>query len=675
MLRRIRVAGWGLLIVGTLLVTAFVTFGALRAKSESEVGQWGLWVGVAALVVGAIGVVVPIADKITNSTRRAEASSKDPEKELAKVVLAQSRVARSWLLGAGEAGDQAANVRFVKRTGRFRDVGGGSEGDLDTVLSYYQSLSPRRMVILGEPGAGKTVLAMELLIGLLERRQKDKSSPVPVLVSAAAYDTSRPWEEWLAEHLEQRFRIGLEAAAALVRDRRVLPVIDGLDEMDVSGKPERARALVAALNSANFMQSRKRAAVVVTCRRKEYRALGRGVARATHIEMVPMNGKESADYLADQLSGKDEEQAWQRVLACLRVDPGGLLATQLETPWRLTLALTAFRDGCDPAVLLPRFSPNVSDENARQYTQRVDKLLLDRYVPSSVRLYDPSGRYTPDQVHHWLMALVKHLDWQARHNGSPTDIQLENWWRSVGRWATAAHIVLVELIAVPWIVAAIIRRNAALAIVGALIMSLAILAGFPPPPRRIKARQLTTRRGLKRFGSRFAAVFVGSLVIGLVLVIASGDVRWFVVASVGGFVPGLVFGFVSGLEVVSAQAVGPRDVIRADGRYGLVYGLIWGFAAGSGCGLLAMRAFGLVSGVAFGLVCWLAFGLAFGLAGGAGTWTRFHIAVVIAAIRKLGPLRFGAWLDWAHEAGLLRLSGIAYQFRNQQLQDWLKSGG
>jgi hypothetical protein len=38
------------------------------------------------------------------------------------------------------------------------------------------------------------------------------------------------------------------------------------------------------------------------------------------------------------------------------------------------------------------------------------------------------------------------------------------------------------------------------------------------------------------------------------------------------------------------------------------------------------------------------------------------------------PVGFGAFLDWAAGAGLLRVSGIAYQFRHRQLQDWPTSG-
>ena len=119
------------------------------------------------------------------------------EDELAAVVLGQARVARSRLIGTDEPGDRAANIGFVKSSGRFREVGGAAAGDLGSVLGYFRSLTPQRMVVLGEPGAGKTVLALELVLRLLECRDEYRG-PVPVLVSAAAYDTSCRWEDWLA---------------------------------------------------------------------------------------------------------------------------------------------------------------------------------------------------------------------------------------------------------------------------------------------------------------------------------------------------------------------------------------------------------------------------------------------------------------------------------------------
>ena len=283
------------------LQSAVVVAGAMRARPGEAFNGWVGWSGVAVLVLTAVLVALELWERITRSgERHPSAPTRDAENELAAVVLDQAQVARSRLLGVGEAGDEAANVRFVKGRGQFREVGGARRGDLDTVVDYYQSLSPQRLVILGEPGAGKTVLAMELLIGLLERRKEDPDIPVPVLVSAAAYNTRHLWEEWLASHLAQRFSMPGETVARLLRDRRILPVMDGLDEMDVAAssigsahaspsptaaanrsttpnrpktvEPDRARALVAALNG--FMTGRERAAVVATCRQEEYQELG-----------------------------------------------------------------------------------------------------------------------------------------------------------------------------------------------------------------------------------------------------------------------------------------------------------------------------------------------------------------------------------------------------------------
>jgi NACHT domain-containing protein len=681
MRRKARVAGWRFVALAVLAIAAIVIVGTFRAHGDAAFNRWVGWATVAALAVAAIAVLPALRDMIAPDTATDQLKTGQVEDELAAAVLAQAQVARSRLIGAGEPGDRAANVRFVKGSGRFREVDGPSEGSLATVLEYYRSLSPGRLVLLGEPGAGKTVLMIELLIQLLEQHQHDPATPVAVLVSAAAYDTSLGWEQWLAGHLALRFGTSPAVAARLVRDGRLLPLVDGLDEMDLAAsQPERAGVLVAALNG--WMRGRERAPVVVTCRRDEYRALGRGIDRAAQVEMVPLSGAEIADYLREQFLDASEEHRWEPVLTALRADPAGPLVAQLATPWRLTLALTAFRDDGDPADLLPA-TPDMTAEIAAEYARGVDRQLLNRYVPAAVGLHDPSGRYRPDDVERWLTALADGLAWQASHELSATDIRLDQWWKPTGRRATRlGHTTVVALAAVPWFIAEVATGTWGFFVPGALVLAGALATRRTVAARRIRIGNVLTRRGLRdvAIGLAFATAFDLALWITSQLVESSSSgipelsPIWFVAPLVPVFAIGLAVGLARGITDTSPRAVKPHDVISSDGRYGLAVGLAYILVIGFAMELVGAAWFGLGLGLAGALTI----GVMVALLGGpvpvvssGSAWVRYHVSVVINAVRRRGPLRFAAFLDWAHQAGLLRVSGVAYQFRHRQLQDWL----
>jgi hypothetical protein len=665
---RPRIMGWSLLGVAVLAVALAVVVGTALSKG-SEFNRWVGWATVWALVVAAVGVALVVWDKITGGSFRQQISVDQAEDELAKVVLDRAQVTRSRLLGTDEPGDEAANVHFIKSR-RFRAVGGESLGNLVSVREYYQSLSPGRLVLLGKPGMGKTVLALELVIQLLEQRRSDGYSPVPVLISAAAFDVSAPWEDWLTRHLYQRYNMSMTLAAELVRGRRILPIVDGLDEMDLPGQTERARSLVMALNAS--MLGRERAAVVATCRTSEYEALEPGVDRATHIEMVPMNGTEAADYLMGQFRNEQEQQRWRPLLIELNAHQDGLLASLLSTPWRLTLALTVFRRGGDPTELLPQVSLDPADAAAvSDYIDGANALLLDRYISSAVQLHDPDRRYADQQVHRWLTTLAVRLSWQADHSMSPTDIFLPEWWRSAGqRIIRIAHVALAALPTVILIAVGFITANSIYYgfSIGPLILSL--LAASSPSPKRLKLRRLTSLHAL----GRLAASLIGGAALGLAVGFANGFMPSLLDRAQSlalGLFLGLLFGLLVGLIVVvddpSPRAVTPRDVIRGDLLFGLVFFFVFVFASVAAL----MLPIGIVPSITASFTISLLIGLSFAISVGGDASVRYGIAVVLAALRGNGPLRFGAWLDWAREAGLLRESGIAYEFRHQQLQEWL----
>lgn len=635
MRRRVRAVGWGLMYLALVAVVAILVVGASRAHSDIALNRSGVWAGIAGTAFTALTLILTSSDKISLHDTSAIPDHVKIEAELAAKVLAEAQLARSRLVGAGEPDDQPANVRFEKSSSRFREVGGTAIGDLSSVYEYYQSLSPQRLVVLGEPGAGKTVLALELQIRLLDARRHDSGMPIPVLIWAATCDTRQRWAEWLAEHLAIRFGEAASVTKRLVRDGRILPIVDGLDEMvDPIAHLERAHVLIGELNAA--MRGRERAPIVVTCRRGEYQMLGPGVERATHVEMVPLTGAEAAGYLRGQFRMAEEADRWAVILTELDTQPTGPLAAQLATPWRLTLALTVFREGGNPSALLP-----TGDPDEIRYGERIDSLLLDDYVPSAVRLHGRGKRYTPKQVRRWMTALADTLARQYRRGGSATDITLHSWWQPTGRRTTQkARAVIAVVPGMAWVIAGVITRDPRLIWFGAASYALACAVASSPVsvPGQLKVRQLAARYSLPAVVAGFA--------LGLAVVIAAILKLRLTIGLTLGLGVGLAVGLGAELSDTPFVQRGRPQEARRDELW--TYGL-YGLAAG------------------------LSLGLTFGFTLGARDWIRHYLIVTVKAIRGRGPMRFGRFANWATRAGLLRVSGVGYQFRHRQLQAWLTS--
>src|ERR1700733_15372685 len=99
---------------------------------------------------------------------------------------------QKFLADTGQS--QPANVRFVQpELVHWRTDGGQQHGTLSDIATYYTGLHHGRLLILGEAGAGKTVLANQLLIDLVKSTLTTDPPPgctltVPVRLSLSAFD-------------------------------------------------------------------------------------------------------------------------------------------------------------------------------------------------------------------------------------------------------------------------------------------------------------------------------------------------------------------------------------------------------------------------------------------------------------------------------------------------------
>ncbi|OAP21654.1 MULTISPECIES: AfsR/SARP family transcriptional regulator [Amycolatopsis] len=225
-------------------------------------------------------------------------------------------------------------------------------GDLTDVVAKFRQVPARQLVVLGEPGAGKSVLAILLTLGLLA--DPPPGEPVPVLLPLSSWN---PREEhlhgWLARRLAEEYpglantgAYGRGAALRLVLEGRVIPVLDGLDEL----APGLHTAAIDALDQA-VSGGRP---LVVTCRSTEYESAvaqsGTFLSRAAVVEIEPVETEDAIDFLtARQRFG---ETRWDPVVRQLRQHPESPLAQALRTPLMVDLARTAYaHPSTDPGEL------------------------------------------------------------------------------------------------------------------------------------------------------------------------------------------------------------------------------------------------------------------------------------------------------------------------------------
>ena len=264
-----------------VLVSAALALAGNLATNTIQV-TWRWWPLTAWATVALLCVVAVLLERARSS---AESATRPGSALDAAVVMLAGKFEEQW--------DREAGLRQLYQpvplqvrwssTGRpvaaSRDVVFGDnsdadwrqlplQGDADEVVAAFRRLPYRQLVVLGEAGAGKSVLAMLLTLRLL--KDPEPGQQVPMLLPIASWNPAqeslqdflvrRLGEDYpsLAEHGED----GQTLARLLAARRRILPVLDGLDELPTGMLPRAVQALdtYAAPDRP----------LVVTCRSRGY---------------------------------------------------------------------------------------------------------------------------------------------------------------------------------------------------------------------------------------------------------------------------------------------------------------------------------------------------------------------------------------------------------------------
>ena len=457
---------------------------AVLVSSDSTVNELA---SVGGLLVGLAGLAIPLAqlpsslpppprveelaDLLAVTVRdQWEEEATVRQLRLPRVIPLTWSATRRPVVGPADAvlGPVGARVLRMSMNGR---LDGGFDEAVTGLAAGYRSVSSGRLVVLGEPGAGKTVLALMLTLGLLRDRNRDpdRRDPVPVLLSVSTWDpVSESLDDWIVGTVAVSYYGGREdIPRRLLAARLLLPVLDGLDEI-----PETARR--SAVRAVNHACGDGRG-IVVTCRSVEYEDVIEGgspvLRRAPVVEIAPVSVTDAAAYLADISWPADVD--WEPVHDRLRTDPAGPLAAALSTPLSLSLARTVYWH-CrrDPAELLTFDSRHAVEDHL------VDHVITAAYAPPPGTVEQPGDhdawQQRAEDAEKWLTYLATYL-----HRNRERDLA---WWQMsrqlLTRWSGIALGLAVGLLMMIAVIAATPALDPHISALGTLPGACAIGAGL-----------------------------------------------------------------------------------------------------------------------------------------------------------------------------------------------------
>lgn len=255
------------------------------------------------------------------------------------------------------------------------------------------------MLILGEPGAGKTTTLLELARDLLGRAEQDVDAPLPVVLHLAAWNRrdckkcswlrfgrSKPepqkLENWVIEELhnspviedltgkDRHYEIDRKVARYWLREQRLVLLLDGLDEV----APEQREDCVKAIRE--FRQAYRLVEMVVCCR-TGYQELKAKLEFQQELMIQPLTLQQIEESL---------EKTTGNLLAIKNILPNEILQKIANCPFTLWMLERACKD--DSVRQLPSILPG----------ERI-KFLLDLYIHQQLKHPQEYIRYQKEYIH------------------------------------------------------------------------------------------------------------------------------------------------------------------------------------------------------------------------------------------------------------------------------------
>ncbi len=149
------------------------------------------------------------------------------------------------------------------------------------------------LLIVGEPGAGKTTTLLELTRELLLCAEHDYTQPLPVVFNLSSWERTQKIADWLVQQLQVQYQVSKDIGKTWLQNQQLLLMLDGLDEVNILHRD----ACVVALNDFSLLYGQTE--MVVSSRLQDYELLSNRLKVKAAIYLQPLSLEQIGEYLTN----------------------------------------------------------------------------------------------------------------------------------------------------------------------------------------------------------------------------------------------------------------------------------------------------------------------------------------------------------------------------------------
>jgi NACHT domain len=189
--------------------------------------------------------------------------------------LLLDRVERTWIMGLLGARMASRAIFAVPLAVKVPAASSASTDIRDTIAPPANELF-QHVLILGEPGAGKTIFLLGLVQKKLAAAHASAEHPIPVVINASAWrdneiaknsaDAAKQFKSWLIKQVQTDYKIAGRIIEQWLETQEIELYLDGLDEVASSAQS----SFVEALHAFQYEET---VTIYITCRPRDYDAL------------------------------------------------------------------------------------------------------------------------------------------------------------------------------------------------------------------------------------------------------------------------------------------------------------------------------------------------------------------------------------------------------------------